>query len=57
MTKQEILEKLKFDSELRGKQKTTVIPIPNLEAVFIGGNIELARQIFANQGDVFAACP
>jgi len=27
-----------------------------LEAVFIGFNIELARQIFANQGDVFAAC-
>jgi len=27
-----------------------------LEAVFIGGNIELARQIFTNLGDVFAAC-
>jgi len=27
-----------------------------LEAVFIGGNVELARQIYTNQGGFFDAC-
>jgi len=33
-----------------------ILFLPFLEAVFIGGNGGLARQIFANQGGFFDAC-